>query len=126
VLGIEDAAHEESDPNASTLFISKLSCSLVGLAQPVKIMPGSLTYQIYQKEEVTEQFRCNYGLNPEYYAAISRGGLKVTGLDFNGDARIVELTGHRFFIATLFLPQLSSTPKTPHPIIMAYLQAALA
>jgi CTP synthase (UTP-ammonia lyase) len=39
---------------------------------------------------------------------------------------MVELTGRRFFMATLFLPQLSSTPTTPHPIIMAYLQAALA
>jgi CTP synthase (UTP-ammonia lyase) len=89
-------------------------------------MPGTLVQQIYQGDKVTEQFRCNYGLNPKYREAISQGGLQISGLDFNGDARIVELPGHRFFMATLFLPQLSSTPKTPHPIITAYLQAALA
>jgi hypothetical protein len=27
-------------------------------------------------------------------------------------------------VATLFLPQLSSTIETPHPIIIAYLKAA--
>jgi CTP synthase (UTP-ammonia lyase) len=30
VLGFEDAAHAEYDPYASTLFITPLSCSLVG------------------------------------------------------------------------------------------------
>jgi CTP synthase (UTP-ammonia lyase) len=36
----------------------------------------------------------------------------------------MELMNHRFFVATLFLPQLSSSPATPHPLIMAYLRAA--
>lgn len=126
MLGIEDAEHEESAPNASNLLISKLSCSLVGVTQQVKIMPGTLVHQIYQNEEVTEAFRCNYGLNPKYRDKISQGGFQVGGIDLDGEVRIVELTGHRFFIATLFLPQLSSTPETPHPIIVAYLKAARA
>ena len=125
MLGLADADHEESAPHASKLLISKLSCSLVGLTQPVKIMPGTLAHQVYQRDEVTEQFRCNYGLNPQYYDEISRDGLRVAGTDVNGEVRIVELADHRFFMATLFLPQLSSTPDTPHPIIMAYLQAAI-
>lgn len=66
MLGMADAEHEESAPNASNLLISKLSCSLVGITQQVKIRPGTLVHQIYQTEAVTEQFRCNYGLNPKY------------------------------------------------------------
>jgi len=38
--------------------------------------------------------------------------------------RIVELSDHRFFLATLFVPQLSASPDLPHPLIVAYLQAA--
>jgi CTP synthase (UTP-ammonia lyase) len=53
------------------------------------------------------------------------GGFKVAGVDSEGEIRIVELPGHRFFVATLFLPQLSSTAKVPHPIITTYLEAAL-
>jgi CTP synthase (UTP-ammonia lyase) len=121
-----DAEHEESAPNASTLLISKLSCSLVGVTQQVKIRPGTVAHQIYQNEVVTEQFRCNYGLNPHYRAEMSRSELRVAGVDLEGEVRIVELPRHRFFVATLFLPQFSSTPETPHPLILAYLQAALA
>jgi CTP synthase (UTP-ammonia lyase) len=107
-------------------LISKLSCSLVGLTQPVKLRPGSLAHQLYQTETVTEQFRCNYGLNPNYHAEISRSGLQIAGVDLEGEVRIVELPQHRFFMATLFLPQLSSTPEKPHPLILAYLKAAVA
>jgi CTP synthase (UTP-ammonia lyase) len=34
------------------------------------------------------------------------------------------LSNHRFFLATLFVPQLASSPDRPHSLIMAYLQAA--
>jgi CTP synthase (UTP-ammonia lyase) len=123
---MEDAAHEESAPGASNLLISKLSCSLVGLTQQVKLRPGTLAHQLYQTETVEEQFRCNYGLNPNYQAEISRSGLQIAGVDLEGEVRIVELPRHRFFMATLFLPQLSSTPEKPHPLFLAYLKAAVA
>lgn len=123
---MEDAEHEESAPNASTLLINKLSCSLVGVTQQVHIKPGTLAHQIYQKESATEQFRCNYGLNPKYRDEISQRGLQIAGTDMEGEVRIVELPQHRFFIATLFLPQLASTPEAPHPILLAYLKAAMA
>jgi CTP synthase (UTP-ammonia lyase) len=38
--------------------------------------------------------------------------------------RAIELPRHRFFVATLFQPQLSSTAEEPHPLILAYLEAA--
>lgn len=31
---------------------------------------------------------------------------------------------HPFFIGTLFLPQFSSTPESPHPLIVAFVGAA--
>jgi CTP synthase (UTP-ammonia lyase) len=39
---------------------------------------------------------------------------------------IAELAGHRFYVATLYLPQISSSPDMPHPLIVSYLKAALA
>src|SRR5262245_48424620 len=42
----------------------------------------------------------NYGLNPAYRPAIEQAGLRVTGLDDEGEARIVELDHHPFFVAT--------------------------
>ncbi len=77
-------------------------------------------------EEATEQFRCNFGLNPIYRAQVLSGALRCTGVDQEGEARVIELTNHRFFIATLFLPQLSSSPERSHPLITAYVRAAVA
>ena len=31
------------------------------------------------------------------------------------------MSGHPFFVATLFLPQLLSEPSAPHPLVLAYL-----
>lgn len=125
-MGIQDAEHEESAPGAPTLFISKLACSLVGKTETIKITPGSRAYQAYNQEEVREQFQCNYGLNPAFRDRIGREELKITGVDLEGEVRIVELPAHRFYVATLFLPQISSRPESPHPLIVAYLRAALA
>jgi CTP synthase (UTP-ammonia lyase) len=37
-----------------------------------------------------------------------------------------ELPDHPFFIATLFVPPLTSTAEQLHPLILAYLQTARA
>ena len=47
----------------------------------------------------------------------------VTGRDANGEARVVELPDHEFFLATLFVPQTLSTPEAPHPLIGAFITA---
>ena len=49
---------------------------------------------------------------------------RLTHIDANGEARMVELPDRRFFIATLFLPQHNSAPDHPHPLIVAFLRAA--
>ncbi len=120
-----DAEHEETAPDASRLLITKLTCSLVGQTQAIQIVPGTRAYQAYGSEAI-EQFRCNYGLNPAYRDRLVDAGLSISGVDSEGEVRIVELSNHRFFMATLFLPQLASAPEKPHPLIVAYLQAALA
>ena len=126
MLGIKDAEHEESAPGASTLFISKLACSLVGKTQEIKIAPDSIAHRAYGKQEVMEQFFCNYGLNPVFRNEVNKGKLNITGVDPEGEVRIVELSDHPFYVATLFLPQVASKPESPHPLVLAYLKAAAA
>jgi len=126
VLGIEDAEHEESAPGAPTLLVSKLASLLAGKTQKIKILPGSIVHRAYGRDEVSEQFACNYGLNPQFQDKIEKGRLKITGVDLYGEVRIVEVLDHPFYVGTLFLPQISSAPGSPHPLIVAYLRAALA
>jgi CTP synthase (UTP-ammonia lyase) len=126
VLGIGDAEFEETAPASPTLVITRLACSLAGVEQSVFIAPKTLAFKAYGKDRVTERFTCNYGLNERYRDDIIRKDLSIVGKDGDGNARIVELACHRFFIATLFLPQLSSKHGNPHPLIVAYLRATRA
>lgn len=96
----------------------------MGKTERVSITRGSLAHRVYGRDGATEQFLCSYGLSPNYRARIETGGLRITGVDRDGEARIVERTDHPFFVATLFLPQFSSTPELPHPLIVAFLRAA--
>ncbi len=85
-----------------------------------------MAYDIYKKLDVDEPFTCNYELNPEYRERLESSGLRVSGVTEDGGARIVELPGHRFYMVTGFVPQLASEENKPHPIITAFLKAAIS
>jgi len=124
VLGFADAAHAEYDPHASRLFISRLACSLVGRELVISLRPGSLAARLYGSTAVTEEYYCNFGVHPDHTATLSSDDLAIVGSDAEGEVRAVELPGHPFFVGTLFVPQLRSTPDAAHPLILGFLAAA--
>ena len=119
-----DAEHEETASEKSEIVISPLSCSLIGETQIINISPDTLAYKIYGKTKAKERFNCSYGFNEAYHKELYKRELNIVGVDDNGDARIVEIYDHQFYIATLFLPQSSSTADNPHPLIIEYLTVA--
>jgi hypothetical protein len=54
----------EYDPYASQLFISALSCSLVGHGLELRFEPGSLVSSDYGAVTATERHYCNFGVAP--------------------------------------------------------------
>lgn len=92
----------------------------------ILLAPDSLAFRVWGLEQIEEEFNCGYELNPVFETVLQSRGLRVAGTGERNEARIVELSSHRFFIATLFQPQLASAPGAPHPLIVAYLEAALA
>ncbi len=134
VLGITDAGDIEYDPNTLKPVITLVSCPVIERPEgapmlwgklKIKLTPESLAFRIYEQSEIEEEFNCNYELNPDFQKPLKLAGLVVTGVGKNGEARIVELPDHHFFIATAFQPQLSSELDSPHPLIIAYLEAIL-
>jgi CTP synthase (UTP-ammonia lyase) len=121
VIGINNAQHEENNPDAPELVVSALSCSLIGEKRKVIINRNSLVYKYYGQTELEERFNCNFGLNPQYKKLFVENGFRISGTDENGEARILELSSNRFHIATLFQPQLSASAANPHRLIIAYL-----
>jgi CTP synthase (UTP-ammonia lyase) len=92
----------------------------------VNIKEGTRAAAAYGARRATEKYYCNFGLNLAYLDMIVRAGLQVTGTDQDGEPRILELPDRQFFMATLFVPQTSSSPKSPHPIIVSLIAAAEA
>ncbi|MEO0828440.1 MAG: CTP synthase [Cyanobacteria bacterium J06635_15] len=123
VLGFQKAESEDNNPYASQLFITQLACSLAGREMQLTFTEGSRISEIYGAQTATEQYYCNFGVNPDYVPLLKQRSLQITGADCEGDVRVIELPSHPFFIGTLFVPQARSTPEVPHPIVTAFLRA---
>jgi CTP synthase (UTP-ammonia lyase) len=124
VLGAEGAEHAETSPDAPDLVVTPLSCSLWGQEHPVTLVPGTRAAGLYGVESAAEDYFCSYGLSPEYRPRMEESGLRVSGVDEEGEPRIVELDGHPFFVATLFCFQTRSRPEEPHPLVAGFVDAA--
>lgn len=118
-LQLTDLRNDEE----KSIFITPLACSLLGETSKILIDKNSNLYSYYNKEEIEERYNCNFGVNPEYEKLLHKDGFKIVGKDLLDDARILELPNMKFYVATLFQPQLSSTPQNPHKLIIEYLKA---
>ena len=125
VLQYRDAQHAEYDPYASTLFISSLNCALAGREMELKFEPGSIAAEIYGSTSATEEYYCNFGVDPGKVELLANSGLRVSGSDSEGEVRVIELPDHPFYLGTLFVPQTRSTQERPHPLVTAFLKAVL-
>jgi CTP synthase (UTP-ammonia lyase) len=123
-LRMADVRHQEYDPDAPDCVVSALSCSIAGETGTIYLKKDSLIRKAYGRDEIAERYTCHFGLNSTYRDAFERSGFCVTGTDSAGEARVFEIPQNRFYIATLFQPQLSSTPENPNPLITAYLRTA--
>ena len=124
VLGIEEADHAESNPDASVLFVTPLSCAMRGTKGVVRLVPGSMASRIYGMDEVLEEYNCGFGLNPHYRQLIEKSDLRITGVDTEDAARVTELVGHPFFVGTLYQPERAARDGIAHPLINAFVRAA--
>ena len=89
-------------------------CALPGGApslhdlHPIRLLPDSRLRSIYNVEVIEAGHFCNYGINPEYVSRFEAAGLRITGVGDAGDVRAMELPEQRFYVITLFHPQLES------------------
>jgi CTP synthase (UTP-ammonia lyase) len=123
VLGYEDAGHAETNPHGPRLVITALSCSLKGQVMPVRLAEGSVAAAAYGTTQATERYYCDFGLNQDYVSDLARAGLVVSGTGPEGEPRVVEAPRRRFFVGALFVPQASSRPASPAPLVVALLAA---
>lgn len=134
VLGITDADTAENNSGSKNIVICPVECAvpdrkkgapkLSGSVPKIRLRPGSYLQSFYMQDTVEEEFFCNFEVNPDYEWAAMEAGFPVVARGPNGEIRAIESPTHRFYVATLFQPQLSSKSKKPHPLVIAFVQAA--
>jgi CTP synthase (UTP-ammonia lyase) len=98
---------------------------LSGPVPEIRLRPGSYLQSFYAQDTIEEEFFCNFEVNPDYEWAAMEAGFPVVARGPNGEIRAIESPTHQFYIGTLFQPQLSSKPNKPHPLVIAFVQAAV-
>jgi CTP synthase (UTP-ammonia lyase) len=133
VLGIRDADSAENNSGSKNIIIYPVACAVPGgqgapkLSGPIPeihLRPGSYLHSFYGQDTITEEFFCNFEVNPDFEWTAMEAGFPVVARGAKGEIRAIESPTHRFFVATLFQPQLSSKPDQPHPLVLAFVQAA--
>ncbi|MCP4980839.1 MAG: hypothetical protein GY935_10145 [Gammaproteobacteria bacterium] len=124
VLGLESADSVEDNPQTQMPVISALACRLYDESDAINLESDSRVGQIYQLSRIAEEYHCGFGVNPEFMQLFADSELKFCGHDDAGEPRILELSGHPFFVGTAFQPERSAFKNKVHPLISAFLAAA--
>ena len=135
VLGYKDAHSFEMNPKSPHHVIAlmeeqknitdKGGTMRLG-AYPCTLTKKTKTFDIYGTETISERHRHRYEFNNSYLKEYQDNGMMASGINpDNKLVEIVELQGHPWFIGVQFHPELKSTVAQPHPLFVAFVDAAL-
>jgi CTP synthase (UTP-ammonia lyase) len=124
VLGVLDADSAENGSDSQNIVITPVVCDVpsstlprlhgAGVARPVA---GSALARLCGNGDLEGEYFCSFETNPDFVPRWEAAGLRAAAHGRDAELRAVELPQHRFFIATLFQPQLSSSFERPHPLV---------
>jgi|GEM_PF-3404059 len=125
IFALEKVYHPYEKPELPEyeIFLQNLnSCSRE--MHPIAFFPrkNSLTEKVYGQTKVVEMSHCTYGIHTEKIEAFRKKGFKDAGADLDGEIKIMEYSPNDFHIATLFLPQFTSSLDSPNPLMQSFLE----
>ena len=135
VLGKPAAHSTEMVPNCTepaVIFMPEGSTTQMGGtmrlgAYPCVLSDGSVAQQVYGETDISERHRHRYEVNSNWVDKLIDAGLVISGS--SPDGKLVEMVElptdkHPYFVACQFHPEFKSRPLDPHPLFVAFLQAA--
>ena len=135
VCGIEDANTSEVEPHGKNSVIDLMAdqedvenmggTQRLGL-YPCKLKPNTKTAQAYGNQDVIQQrHRHRYEFNNKYRELLASKGLTFAGTSpDNRLVEVVEVTDHKFFVASQYHPEFLSRPQRPEGLFQAFINAA--
>jgi len=96
-------------------------------AYPCRIEKGTVAFEAYAVEDISERHRHRYEFNNVYKEKLEEKGLVFSGASPDGElVEIVELKDHPWFLGCQFHPEFKSKPMAPHPLFREFVRASLA
>ena len=135
VLGIKDANSTEMDENCKNPVIDlmeeqktitdKGGTMRLG-AWDCELVDGSIVSKVYTTKTIKERHRHRYEYNNSYKEQIEAAGMKSTGFNpETGLVEIIEIPTLTWFVGVQYHPEYKSTVSSPHPLFVAFVEAAL-
>ncbi len=140
VLKLKDANTREVDPKSKNLVVDVMESQKENIekgkyggtmrlgAYDAKLRKGTIAYESYGQENISERHRHRFEVNNEYVESLENAGLVFSGKSPNGDlCEIAELPkkDHPFFLAVQFHPEFLARPLRPHSLFTAFIQASI-
>jgi CTP synthase len=140
VLKLRDANTREVNPSSQDLVIDvmedqkekiknkDLGGSMRLGAYPAVITKGTIAFNAYKTDKISERHRHRYEVNNDYKEKLEKAGLVFSGMSPLGDlCEIAELpqSKHPFFLGTQFHPEFKARPLSPHPLFTSFVKACI-
>mgnify|MGYP006061167801 FL=1 len=89
------------------------------------IKAGTKTYSAYRSKKISERHRHRYEVNNRYKNRLEKAGMVISGVnDSLGVVETIEISGHPWFVASQFHPELKSRVNKAHPLFREFIKAS--
>ncbi len=95
-------------------------------AYKCQVKPESNTFAAYNSDLIFERHRHRFEFNNDYLQDFENAGMIATGKNpETGLVEVIEIPNHPWFVGTQFHPEYKSTVANPHPLFVAFIDAAI-
>ncbi|MBI5274509.1 MAG: gamma-glutamyl-gamma-aminobutyrate hydrolase family protein, partial [Chlamydiales bacterium] len=135
VLGLEGANSTEMNPETKHPVICLLEeqkqitrkggTMRLGAFECI-IAKNTKAFEAYKTTKISERHRHRLEFNHQYKEQMTEKGLLISGLEQEQDlCEIAEIASHPWMLGVQFHPEFKSKPTAPHPLFLAFIQAAI-
>jgi CTP synthase (UTP-ammonia lyase) len=105
--------------------VRALACSLNGEERVVRPIASTRFSRLVNDEPFVGMHYCNYGPGVEEVRRLVEGGMVIEATADDAGAEVLELPKNRFFMLSLFQPQIGAlTGKPVHPLLREFVSCA--
>jgi CTP synthase (UTP-ammonia lyase) len=105
--------------------VHALACGLHGEERVVQPIKGTRFSRLVKDRPFLGMHYCNYGPGSAELARLLEGGMVIEATAEDAEAEVLELPRNRFFMLTLFQPQIGALAGKPvHPLLREFVRCA--